>query len=334
MFENILRELENLGRQPIQYKFPIEVDEDGYIDKECPNEECLFQFKIHNEDWKNICKDEAIYCPKCGKSETSDKWFTTEQVEEGKRQAINNINARIGRALNQDATQFNRRQSKGFIKLNMKVSGFKRYETFLPISCKDIIEQKIVCEHCGTRYAVVGSAFYCPACGTNSASQTFNEFINTTYSKLNNIENIRNAIENKDDAERIIRALLESVPNDLVESIQCLSESIYNELPNKKELKKNVFQRIYDSDKLWREAVNQSFENWLTPDEFTTFKIYYQKRHLFSHTNGIVDEEYITKTNDTNYKVGERLVINEKDAKEFTKLVEKVGSSILNIKLD
>ena len=47
-----------------------------------------------------------------------------------------------------------------------------------------------------------------------------------------------------------------------------------------------------------------------------------------------VDEEYITKTNDTNYKVGERLVINEKDAKEFTKLVEKVGSSILNIKLD
>lgn len=84
----------------------------------------------------------------------------------------------------------------------------------------------------------------------------------------------------------------------------------------------------------WREAVNQSFENWLTPDEFTTFKIYYQKRHLFSHNNGIVDEEYITKTNDTNYKVGERLVINEKDAKEFTKLVEKVGSSILNIKLD
>ena len=88
MFENILRELENLGRQPIQYKFPIEVDEDGYIDKECPNEECLFQFKIHNEDWKNICKDEAIYCPKYGKSETSDKWFTTEQVEERKRQII------------------------------------------------------------------------------------------------------------------------------------------------------------------------------------------------------------------------------------------------------
>lgn len=250
MFENILKELKNLERQPVKYSFPIEVDEEGYIDKECPNEECLFQFKIHDDDWKNICKDEAIYCPKCGKSETSDKWFTTEQVEEGKRKALNNINARIGKALSKDATQFNRTQNKGFLKLNMKVSGFKRNETFLPISCKDIIEQKIVCEQCGTRYAVIGSAFYCPACGTNSASQTFNEFIKTTYSKLNNIDNIRNAIENKDDAERIIRALLESIPNDLVESMQCLSEAIYNNLPNKKELKKNVFQRINDSDKL------------------------------------------------------------------------------------
>ena len=333
MFENILKELRNLERQPIKYSFPIEVDEDGYIDKECPNEECLFQFKVNNDDWKNICKDEAIYCPKCGKSATSDKWFTTEQVEEGKRQAINNINARIGKALSKDASQFNRKQSKGFINLNMKVSGFKKYETFLPISCKDIIEQKIICEHCGTRYAVIGSAFYCPACGTNSASQTFIEFIKTTYSKLNNIDNIRKAIENKDDAERIIRALLESIPNDLVESIQCLSEAIYNKFPNKKDQKKNVFQRINDSDKIWKESAKQSFEDWLTPDEFTKFKIYYQKRHLFSHNNGIVDEEYIIKTNDKNYKVGERLVVNKKDATEFTSLVEKVGNAILNIKI-
>lgn len=83
-----------------------------------------------------------------------------------------------------------------------------------------------------------------------------------------------------------------------------------------------------------KEAVNQSFEDWLTPNEFIKFKVYYQKRHLFSHNNGIVDEEYIKKTNDTNYKVGERLVVNKKDAMEFTNLVEKVGNSILNIKVN
>ena len=41
-------------------------------------------------------------------------------------------------------------------------------------------------------------------------------------------------------------------------------------------------------------------------------KVYYQRRHLLIHTNGIVDEEYLNKTNDSNYKVGERIVFDQK----------------------
>ena len=329
MFENILNELNNL--KCYNYKIDIPVDEEGYIDKECPNQECLYKFKIFAEDWKNICKDEAIYCPRCGKTATSDKWSTTEQIEESKQRAIESINYRIGSALEKDARIFNRKQKNNFIKLNMKVSGFKKFEINLPLSCKELIEQKVECKHCHTRYAVIGSAFYCPACGQNSAINTFEEFIKTTYSKLNNLDRINDAIENKDDANRIIRSLLESIPNDLVESIQCLSEAVYDSLPNKKILKKNLFQRIDDSNKLWKEAVGTSFENWLTNDEFERMKVYYQRRHLLIHTNGIVDEEYLNKTNDSNYKVGERIVFDQKSALEFTNIIEKVGEGIKKI---
>ena len=125
--------------------------------------------------------------------------------------------------------------------------------------------------------------------------------------------------------------MLESIPNDLVESIQCLSEAVYDSLPNKKILKKNLFQRIDDSNKLWKEAVGTSFENWLTNDEFERMKVYYQRRHLLIHTNGIVDEEYLNKTNDSNYKVGERIVFDQKSALEFTNIIEKVGEGIKKI---
>ena len=108
MFENILNELNNL--KSYNYKIDIPVDDEGYIDKECPNQECLYQFKIFAEDWKNICKDEAIYCPRCGKTATSDKWFTTEQIEESKQRAMESINYRIGSALEKDARIFNRKQ--------------------------------------------------------------------------------------------------------------------------------------------------------------------------------------------------------------------------------
>ena len=44
MFDNLLRELRALERRSITV--PIDSDEKGYIDKECPSTNCEFQFKI------------------------------------------------------------------------------------------------------------------------------------------------------------------------------------------------------------------------------------------------------------------------------------------------
>lgn len=40
MFDKLIRELENLNNKKISV--PINADAEGYIDKECPGEECLF----------------------------------------------------------------------------------------------------------------------------------------------------------------------------------------------------------------------------------------------------------------------------------------------------
>ncbi len=332
MFKNLNNELYQL--QSYKYIIPVPIDQEGYIDKECPNEECLYKFKIYEEDWRNICKDEAIYCPRCGKTETSDKWFTTEQIEEAKQRAIESVKYRIGQALRRDAMEFNRNQKNGLLRLNMQVSGFRHFENNLPLSCRELIEQKIQCEKCNARFAVIGSAFYCPACGNNSAINTFEEFIKTTYSKLNNLKVIGESIENKDEANRIIRALLESIPNDLVEAIQCLSESIYEKFPEYEKLSQNTFQRIDDADRIWKQLAGISFENWLKEEEFSKMKVYYQKRHLLIHKNGIVDANYIRKTGDNSYKIGERIVFSQKDATEFTDIIKKVGDGLKNISND
>ncbi len=36
----------------IRVPIKIQSDDKGYIDRECPNEECLFNFKIKLDDWK------------------------------------------------------------------------------------------------------------------------------------------------------------------------------------------------------------------------------------------------------------------------------------------
>ena len=62
---------------------PIQLvsDEKGYFDRECPNEECHYTFKILMADWKEKVSDEEVHCPMCGHVDTSDKWWTQDQLE-------------------------------------------------------------------------------------------------------------------------------------------------------------------------------------------------------------------------------------------------------------
>jgi len=56
MFKNLQGELSRLvNTQSISV--PHESDSDGFPGKECPDEKCLFQFKIHPDDWTNIVRD-------------------------------------------------------------------------------------------------------------------------------------------------------------------------------------------------------------------------------------------------------------------------------------
>lgn len=63
MFEDLIKEMERMDGQSVSV--PIESDEKGYIDKQCPSEDCEFIFKVNRDDWSNIFKDEAVWCPLC-----------------------------------------------------------------------------------------------------------------------------------------------------------------------------------------------------------------------------------------------------------------------------
>ena len=143
-FRNTIRALEELSRTTT-YTMEILPDQDGYIDKECPNEDCLSQFKVNDEDWGNLFSDEAVYCPFCGHSAPADKWWTTEQVEQAKMQAVKSVEAKIGNALSRDAREFNRSQPRNsFIKMSMKYKGPTHFVN-VPAEALAEMEQKMSC---------------------------------------------------------------------------------------------------------------------------------------------------------------------------------------------
>src|SRR5258708_2321580 len=69
----------NLERLGPHFSIPIDPDDDGYVGKECPGEECQGYFKI--TPGTGVTEPAPCHCPYCGHSGEHDTFFTQEQIE-------------------------------------------------------------------------------------------------------------------------------------------------------------------------------------------------------------------------------------------------------------
>jgi len=327
MFEPLLRELERI-KGGMTVTVPVLADERGYLDKECPADSCKYQFKVLEEDWKAKFQDDAVYCPMCGHSAPSDQWWTTEQVDEGKRQALAQLKSKIGHALDAGARAFNSRQPRsGFVRFSMRVAGARAVPVILPIAAADILEQCVTCEKCGARYGVLGAAFFCPCCGHNSVERTFLGSLQKVRTKVGKLEVVRRAVTDDsgpDAAETLCRSLLESALQDCVVAFQRMAEWLYSQVPGTTAPPMNTFQRLEQGSALWVSAVGHGYADWLDATEFRMLKVLFERRHLLAHREGLVDARYLAHTQDGEYRLGQRIVVTNADVDNMATWVEKL----------
>jgi len=195
MFEDLLRELRRLDGRKISVSIPS--DEEGYFDTECPSSECLCEFKVHEQDWSDKVLDEEVFCPFCGHTADSDKWWTQEQLTHAEKTALTQVDQSIDRAMKRDAENWNRRQPRNsFISITMKVNN-RPQKILLPSAAADPMRLKISCPQCACRYAVIGAAFFCPACGHNAAELVFGQTIIGIRNMLDALGSVRAAISDR-----------------------------------------------------------------------------------------------------------------------------------------
>lgn len=330
MFDNLLRELEKIKRNGGKMTVPIQIplDEDGYFDRRCPSDACQACFKVLMEDWKNKVSDDRVFCPTCREEAKSTEWNTPGQSEYIRRVAIGHVHDMVGRALSQDAKDFNRKQRPGFITLSMSYKPGTP-PMILPISAAEQLRQKFICEQCGCRYSSLGAAFFCPACGHNSAESTFRQTIETVRKSLMALPGIRDAVQSTvdaDAAENTVRELLESSVGRIVGAFQRMTEALFDRTPAAMTTRrrKNVFQSLTEGSILWQNATGKSYEDLLTAEEMTDLFRLFQQRHILAHCEGVVDQDYIAKSKDTTYDVGQRLVIQEGAVNRLAEIVVKL----------
>ncbi len=331
MFDRLLRQLKHL-EQGIKISVELPSDAEGYLDRQCPQQSCRVKFKVLDEDWKARVKDEQAFCPICCFDAPADEWNTDEQTDYIKRAAIAEAENRIHSALEEDARIFNRNQRPGFIQLSMSVKPDSE-PTILPIDAAKAMRQKFVCEVCGCRYASLGVAFFCPACGHNSAISMFDQTVGISLKVVSMASSIRNTIAaayDDDVAQNSVRDMIEGSLGRLVGAFQHFSERLFDSLPGAAGIKrrKNVFQNLSESSDLWRKAAGKGYDTILTLAEFQELEVLFQKRHLLAHRSGIVDQEYLDRSGDKSYVLGQRLVVQDSDIVRLAELLSKLANEL------
>lgn len=321
MFEKLIKELNRLNNMKVEV--PLESDQEGYRDHQCPNEACEYVFKCQEDDWANLFKDEAVFCPRCGHNAPSDSWFTLEQIEKARSQATEHIHAVVKNAMHADARSFNRRQTnKGFITMSLSVSGSPSAINYIvPVEAREVFEKKIQCNECHARYAVIGSAFFCPCCGKDSADTAFDEAMKSIRLQMDSVGSIIQAVEpvlGKDGAADNAREMIESKLCECVSAFQRFCDvTFHTHFPGVR-VKFNSFQKLDAGSQYWKDAIGKGYEDALMEKERDQLTVSFQRRHILQHNNGVVDQKYIDRSGDTSYIVGQRVVITPEEVKRVT----------------
>jgi hypothetical protein len=326
MFDELMRELRRLDRQ--QVSVPMSTDAEGYLDRECPSDACLSQFKVYGEDWRDKVRDEEVFCPFCRHTAVSIKWFTQDQINHAKEVAIAQVGRTISDAMKRDAQRWNQRQQRdSFLRITMQVNE-RPTSVLLPLAAAEPMRLKITCPSCTCRYAVIGAAFFCPACGHNAADLMFGQSLAAIRNPLDALNSVRAAIPDRDTAETTARLFLENGLQNAVTTFQRYAEVLYGRYPSQPQPRRNAFQNLDEGSALWHAATGKRYGDYLEPRELAALTRLFQQRHLLAHTQGLVDADYIARSGDTAYRVGQRLVIREPSVRECADLIEKLVSAM------
>ena len=238
MFDQLIRELLDL-QGTVQIPIELEIDDQGYLDRQCPSIECGNQFKILLDDWVAVVSDEVVYCPRCHHEEVAAEWNTPEQIEHISGTALNHVQRRIDDAFVRGAKRFNSGQNRSnFISMSMSYRP-SPIRVLMPPNAAEVMTQVFRCEGCGCRHASLGAAFFCPACGRTAILESFANAMETVRNTIVALPTVLAAVEaelGKDSATDIARHIKENALVKVVRVVSKIRRGVLHEIGSRARL--------------------------------------------------------------------------------------------------
>jgi hypothetical protein len=307
--------MSNVRRLGDRMTIPIPQDEAGFTGRECPVEECEGYFKI---EFGTGLKGEGLpcRCPYCGHQAPHNQFFTKAQVAYAQSVAVKAITDAIRADLKK--MEFDHKP-KGFgIGISMKLKPGRA--TPIHYYREEKLETEVVCTICTLRYAVYGVFAFCPDCGQHNSGQILERNLELVAKMLALSEGLDVSLSS---------SLVENALEDCVSSFDgfgrelCRVHAACASDPARAE--RMSFQNLETASQNIKDLFAVDLVGSLDADEWVTATRGFQKRHLLAHAMGVIDQDYIRRSHDTNAVLGRKVSVDAVEVGELARIVAKTA---------
>lgn len=322
-----LEALEQLsGTHEVAITFAI--DEAGYLDRCCPSEPCGRTFKVLVDDEAKFTSE--VCCIYCGHKDESDAFATDEQNRHILETVGEFEEQRYHIAMTEAARRTNAKPpvETAYATITETVSISARSpRPVVPPAAWDLMRLVVTCTSCHCRFAALGGCFFCPACGHRSPDLAFEQSIANVRSSMARLDALQAAV-GKDDAAVLTGKLVEADMQTLVTVFEAFAKDAFRRMAPTIAMPQGVFQRLADGSALWQANGGRAYDRLLSTNELSELGRYFQQRHALAHGNGIVDQRYLDRSNDTTYALGQRIAVRRETVLRMAALVEKLAAGM------
>ncbi|MCD4673242.1 MAG: hypothetical protein K8R77_11315 [Anaerolineaceae bacterium] len=302
-----------------EMQIPIPHDENGMVGRECPNSECLGFFKIKLgtgilEEGYNQC-----FCPYCGYKSTQEHFLTQEQLNYAKSIAIRETQNALEKEFRKWDRQLRSGTRNSFIKLSVE---YKKNHQPIAYYAEPELETHLTCENCGLVYAVYGKFAYCPNCGADNTLQILKANLELVRKMIAQIK----SQEDPEFREYLIHTALGNVVSAF-DSFGKNTVTLFTKHTEKSEIRIS-FQNIIKAGEKIQKEFGLDIYDGLGDEKWQQIVVNFQKRHLISHNDAIVDEVYLTITSDRNSILGRAVIVSIEDIEDMLDSIEYIAKKL------
>ena len=277
------------------FQVSLPSDGDGFVGRACDDSGCRQYFKILVPDHLDI-----LHCPYCGSSFSKTDLLTRDQ-----REHLHKVAAEEARVYMENEIQKmlgNVFRSSSVIKYRPGPRPIKR--TIHASYAERKVDNELACSECGMRFQVYGIFGYCPGCRCENLH---------VYDT--NLAIIQRKIGEATDKHRELRHAY----SDLVSTFEIFCARKARRISSES----GRFQSLFDTCGYFKTHANIDMLAPLSPVELLNLRRLFQKRHLCTHGDGVINDRYVKLIPEEKNLLGTKVTLSEAELVEAANAMRK-----------